>query len=64
MIGGVRVSWAVLILHPSRKVTIYSHGEKVLRSKLVGNGLTEFRVWVLVRIDAIQMRVKSSGNKG
>ena len=24
MIGGVRVSWAVHILHPSRKVTIYS----------------------------------------
>ena len=64
MIGGVRVSWAVLTLHPSRNVTIYGHDEKVLGSKLVGNSVTEFLVCVFVRIDAIQMMVKSSGNTG
>ena len=45
MIGGVRVSWAVHILHPSRKVTIYSLTVRIFfaESSRV-NGHTELRV--------------------
>ena len=65
MIGGVRVSWAVHILHPSRRVTIYSLAVRIFfAADSRENGHTEFRVCPLVRIDVIHAKAKSKGNTG
>ena len=65
ILGGVRVSGVVHILHPSRKVTIYGLTVRIfLRTKLAGNGHTESRVCPLVRIDVVKAKVKNNTNMG